>query len=109
MVLADIAERERALPVRSLCKTDYALAPDACAAGPVGAVAPFGDVYLTALEFLARWRNGSGSTLPAPLVTLRAVRAALAASFHARRFPRASLRSSARVRQSSCGAWARRR
>ena len=31
------------------------------------------------------------------------------ASFHARRFPRASLRSSARVRQSSCGAWARRR
>lgn len=78
MVLADIAERERALPVRSLCKTDYALAPDACAAGPVGAVAPFGDVYLTALEFLARWRNGSGSTLPAPLATLRAVRAALA-------------------------------
>ena len=37
------------------------LAAPLAAAGYLGAVAPFGDVYLTALEFLARARSRAGS------------------------------------------------
>lgn len=75
LLLSDLAADARALPVRSLCKTEYAMAADSVSAGCAGAVAPFGDVYLTALEFLARWRNRSGAALPAQLVSLRAVKA----------------------------------
>ena len=75
LLLSDLAADTRALPVRSLCKTAYAIAADGVTAGCAGAVAPFGDVYLTALEFLARWRNRSGAALPAQLVSLHAVKA----------------------------------
>lgn len=44
----------------------------------LGSVAPFGDVYLTHLEFLARYRNGVSPVVPARLVTLNAVEARMA-------------------------------
>ena len=57
LFLDDIAHAEHALPVSSLTKTDYALAPEGAGGSLPGQIAPFGDVYLTALEFVARMRN----------------------------------------------------
>lgn len=77
LYLDDLSRLERALPVSSLTKTDYAIAPEGLAGSLAGEVAPFGDVYLTALEFIARMRNRAGAAVPAELVTLRAVRECL--------------------------------
>lgn len=73
LCLEETAEELGACPVSSLTKTDAALAAPALARGFTGMVAPFGDVYLTALEFVARVRNRAGSAIPAELVTLNAV------------------------------------
>ena len=78
ILLADLAAAKNALPVSALTKTDYAIAPDGLATGSGDAVSPFGDVYLGALEFLARWRSRSGSVLPSELVSLRSVEHSLA-------------------------------
>lgn len=73
VLLADLATSEGALPVSSLCKTDYALALEGAVSVP-GSVAPFGDVYLTALEFLAKFRNRLGTAIPSSLVSLNSVK-----------------------------------
>lgn len=73
LYLEDAALELGAVAVSSLTKTDAALAAPLAAGGYSGAVAPFGDVYLTALEFLARARNRAGSAIPPALVTLSAV------------------------------------
>ena len=80
LCLADAARSQDAALLSALTKTDAALRPDAVGADAAGAaLAPFGDVYLTALEFLARMRNRASAVLPARLVCLRAVENAMAA------------------------------
>lgn len=72
------AQARGACLVSSLTKTDYALAGEVLPMPYLGSVAPFGDVYLTHLEFLARYRNGVSPVVPARLVTLNAVEARMA-------------------------------
>ena len=52
---------------------EAALAAPAHLGGFDGVFAPFGDIYLTELEFLARMRNRAGEAVPSRLVTLNAV------------------------------------
>ena len=75
LYLADVAHEMDACMLSSLTKTDAALAPAAAlSSGASLAVdAPFGDVYLTSLEFLARYRMRVSSVLPPSVVTLEAV------------------------------------
>ena len=68
-----VARSRGARVVSPLTKTDYALVGVERPYPREGAVAPFGDVYLTQLEFLARYRNGMSPVVPGPLVTLNAV------------------------------------
>ena len=56
-----------------LSKTEYALAAPALCGGYQGDFAPFGDVYLSTLEFVARVRNRASAVVPQELVTLNAV------------------------------------
>lgn len=79
LYLEDAAFELGAVAVSALTKTDFALAAPLAAGGYTGAIAPFGDVYLTQLEFLARERNRAGAAVPAPLVTLNAVEDRMAA------------------------------
>lgn len=72
--LEDAARAFEAAPLSSLTKTDAALAAEAVWRGEAGVYAPFGDICLTELEFLARVRCRAGASIPASLVTLRAVR-----------------------------------
>lgn len=81
LYLEDVARREHALPVSSLTKTDYALAPAGVASGIAGAIAPFGDVYLSALESLASARGRASNALPRELVNLASVERSLASIF----------------------------
>lgn len=75
MMTAEVARVERALPLSALTKTDYALRPQAAAQANVAPLAPFGDVYLTSLEWLARARNRMSAVLPDELLRMDAVRA----------------------------------
>lgn len=72
LFLDDVAHELRAFALSPLTKTAAALAPS-LAAGSFASLAPFGDVYLSELEFLARYRNGVSAVLPANLVCLNAV------------------------------------
>ena len=47
-----------------LSKTEYALAAPALSGGYQGDFAPFGDVYLSTLEFVARVRNRTSAWCP---------------------------------------------
>lgn len=73
LMTADVAHAERAVPLSSLTKTDYALRPRTVAGSNGAPVAPFGDVYLTSLEWLARARNRMSPVLPDDLLRLDAV------------------------------------
>ena len=77
LCLVDTARAQHAAALSALTKTDAALRADALDTDGV-LVAPFGDVYLTALENLARARNRASSVLPAGLVSLRTVQEVLA-------------------------------
>ena len=72
LCLSDTAHVQHAAALSSLTKTDAALRAGAWMHGNA-LVAPFGDVYLSALENLARMRNRISAALPAHLVGLRAV------------------------------------
>ena len=50
--------------VEPLSKTEYALAAPALSGGYQGDFAPFGDVYLSTLEFVARVRNRTSAWCP---------------------------------------------
>lgn len=56
-----------------LTKTDAALNADDWILDP-GIIAPLGDIYLTSLEFLARYRNRISATIPSQLVSLDEIR-----------------------------------
>ena len=58
-----------ACALSSMTKTDAALAAPMLAGGFLGAVAPFGDIWLTALEFIAKAR--ASVAIPQQLVSLR--------------------------------------
>lgn len=58
-----MARQVGAVPLSSLTKTDYALAADVYL-NREGALAPFGDLYLSSLESLARYRNSISPILP---------------------------------------------
>lgn len=75
LYLADIAHELDACVLSSITKTDAALAPASllAASTPRTVCAPFGDIYLTELEFLARYRNRISPVLPASTVSLSAV------------------------------------
>lgn len=73
LLLSDTAREQLAYPLSALTKTEAALAPGSERSDASGALAPFGDVYLTELEFLARFRNCSSAVLPARLVSLHAI------------------------------------
>lgn len=77
LCLEDTARELSAVPLSALTKTDIALAVGGGILRGFGAVAPFGDVYLTELEFLARSRNRASGVLPASLVSLHAVEDAM--------------------------------
>ncbi len=71
LLVAAVARAQQALPLSALTKTDAALAGAWGAAADF--VAPFGDVYLSALEFLARVRGRASGVLPAPVTGPAAV------------------------------------
>lgn len=71
--LVDVARAFSALPVSPLTKTEYALCAEQLSAQAPCALAPFGDIYLTELEFLARSRNDSSDALPEALVSPKEV------------------------------------
>ena len=73
LIAQSCADARSACLVSSLTKTDYALAGEGLPVPLMGAIAPFGDVYLTHLEFLGRYRNGVSPVIPSRLVTLNAV------------------------------------
>ncbi|MCF2621227.1 nitrilase-related carbon-nitrogen hydrolase [Collinsella tanakaei] len=75
LYLADIAHELDACVLSSITKTDAALAPASllAASTPRTVCAPFGDIYLTALEFLARYRNRISPVLSVSTVSLSAV------------------------------------
>ena len=73
LLLEDSAHELDALALSALTKTDAALAAPEVARSYTGDLAPFGDVYLTTLEFVARVRNRISPVVPQELVTLNAV------------------------------------
>lgn len=73
LMMEDVAQIELAMPLGALTKTDYALRPRVGARANVATLAPFGDVYLTSLEWLARARNRISAVLPEELLGLNAV------------------------------------
>lgn len=81
--LEQLARERRAAAICPLTKTDIALAAPWFADGCPGDLMPFGDVYLTELEFLARERVRAGSAIPQALVTLGEVEACLARTVRA--------------------------
>lgn len=78
--LLGVARRVDACCVSALTKTEYALcAPAALRDGLSQCVcAPFGDIYLSNLEFIARWRNRRSPAIPEALVSLASVEKSLA-------------------------------
>lgn len=72
-MLEDTALELGAMALSPLSKTEYALAAPALCGGYQGDYAPFGDVYLSTLEFVARVRNRASAVVPQELVTLNAV------------------------------------
>ena len=73
LMLEDTALELGAMALTPLSKTEYALAAPALCGGYQGDYAPFGDVYLSTLEFVARVRNRTSAVVPQELVTLNAV------------------------------------
>lgn len=73
LMLEDTALELGAMALSPLSKTEYALAAPALSGGYRGDFAPFGDVYLSTLEFVARVRNRASAVVPQELVTLNAV------------------------------------
>ena len=73
LMLEDTALELGAMALSPLSKTEYALAAPALCGGYQGDYAPFGDVYLSTLEFVARVRNRTSAVVPQKLVTLNAV------------------------------------
>ena len=73
LMLEDTALELGAMALSPLSKTEYALAAPALCGGYQGDYAPFGDVYLSTLEFVARVRNRASAVVPQELVTLNAV------------------------------------
>ena len=73
LMLEDTALELGAMALSPLSKTEYALAAPALCGGYQGDYAPFGDVYLSTLEFVARVRNRTSAVVPQELVTLNAV------------------------------------
>lgn len=73
--LLRVACRVDACCVSDMTKTDYALcAPSALEEGYSRFVcAPFGEIYLSRLEFIARWRNRRSRVIPEALVSLASV------------------------------------
>ena len=77
LYLSEIAEGFEALAVSSLTKTAAALAAPSYDGAYLGDIAPFADVYLTELEFVARVRNRASAVVPSSLVTLASVGATM--------------------------------
>lgn len=75
LMLSAVAEQLDACVLAPCSKTDVALAPGLalCFGAAWCDALPFGDVYLTQLEYLARWRNRRSAVVPEQLVSLRAV------------------------------------
>lgn len=69
-LLKDLGSEHRALILSPLTKTDYSLPGDRTDRHCFAHLAPFGDIYLTDLEFLARYRNRVSSIVPLSLVSL---------------------------------------
>ena len=63
-MLEDTALELGATALSPLSKTEYALAAPALSGGYQGDFAPFGDVYLSTLEFVARVRNRASAWCP---------------------------------------------
>lgn len=82
LFLADTAREQQAYPLSPATKTDYALRACFAAESNASSLAPFGDVYLTELEGLARMRNSVSAVIPESLVgaeaTARAMRTVIA-------------------------------
>ena len=78
LLAADTSRELAAMPLAPLTKTDYALRANAIAASPAGALSPFGDVYLSGLEWLAKTRACASGTMPGRLVGFDAVKSAYA-------------------------------
>lgn len=73
VILADLGDEHEALVLSPLTKTDYSLPASHVDRYRYAAIAPFGDVYITDLEFLARYRNRISCVLPSSIVSLNEV------------------------------------
>ncbi len=69
LLLVDTAQEQRALALSPLTKTDYALRAVAAAEVNRAQLAPFGDVFYSELEYLARRRNGASAIVPEALLS----------------------------------------
>lgn len=79
LMVADTAQELRAVPLLAFTKTDYSLRADGLSAPGARALVPFGDVYLTSLEWLARARNQVSAVVPEELVNLASVETSMGA------------------------------
>ena len=77
VILEDLADEYAAVILSPLTKTDYSLPGKRVDRYRFASLAPFGDVFLTDLEFVARYRNRLSEVLPSSLVSLPEVEAAM--------------------------------
>lgn len=77
VILADLGDERDAVVLSPLTKTDYSLPGSHVDRYRFAAIAPFGDVYITDLEFLARYRNRISCVLPPSIVSLNEVEASM--------------------------------
>lgn len=73
LAFADAAETLGALPLSDLTKTDFALTAWNRSRQDPGSLAPFGDIFLTDLEFIVRRRNRESAVIPSSWASLSAV------------------------------------
>lgn len=80
LCFVETARELGAVPLAAITKTDAALASGLGPLGVAGDLAPFGDVFLTDLEFLARQRNRESAVIPQDWIGLTAVSSSMSAS-----------------------------
>lgn len=78
LLVSDTAREQMAVPLSALTKTDYALRANELAIMSAAALVPFGDVYLSSLEWLAATRNRASAVLSSDLVSLASVECCMA-------------------------------
>lgn len=77
ILLKDLGGEYGAVVLSPLTKSDYSLPGSHVDRYRFADIAPFGDVYLTDLEFLARYRNRMSAVLPSSIVSLSEIQTSM--------------------------------